>query len=34
MHGGIPSGKGYYHVNISPIDSETKRDPFLLSPPW
>ena len=23
MHGGIPSGKGYYHVNISLIDSKT-----------
>jgi cytochrome c5 len=26
MHGGIPSGKGYYHVNISLIDSETKGE--------
>ena len=24
MHGGIPSGKGYYHVNISLLDSATK----------
>ena len=24
MHGGIPGGKGYYHVNISLIDSKTK----------
>jgi len=23
MHGGIPSGKGYYHVNISLFDSKT-----------
>jgi cytochrome c5 len=26
MHGGVPSGKGYYHVNISLIDSETKGE--------
>jgi cytochrome c5 len=26
MHGGVPSGKGYYHVNISLIDSETKSE--------
>lgn len=24
MHGGIPSGKGYYHVNISLVDTKTK----------
>lgn len=24
MHGGIPSGKGYYHVNISLFDSKTR----------
>jgi hypothetical protein len=24
MHGGIPSGKGYYHVNVSLFDSKTK----------
>ena len=24
MHGGIPTGKGYYHVNISLFDSKTK----------
>jgi len=24
MHGGIPSGKGYYHVNITLLDSKTK----------
>jgi cytochrome c5 len=24
MHGGIPSGKGYYHVNISLFDSTTR----------
>ena len=24
MHGGIPSGKGYYHVNVSLFDSTTK----------
>lgn len=24
MHGGIPSGRGYYHVNISLLDSKTK----------
>lgn len=23
MHGGVPSGKGYYHVNISLLDRET-----------
>jgi cytochrome c5 len=23
MHGGVPSGQGYYHVNISLVDSET-----------
>ncbi len=26
MHGGVPSGKGYYHLNISLIDSETKGE--------
>ena len=26
MHGGIPSGKGYYHVNISLLDSKTKAE--------
>lgn len=26
MHGGIPSGKGYYHVNISLLDSNTKAE--------
>ena len=26
MHGGIPSGKGYYHVNISLFDQKTKAD--------
>jgi cytochrome c5 len=26
MHGGIPSGKGYYHVNISLLDSNTKTE--------
>jgi cytochrome c5 len=26
MHGGIPSGKGYYHVNISLFDSKTKAE--------
>jgi cytochrome c5 len=26
MHGGVPSGAGYYHVNISLIDSETKGE--------
>ena len=26
MHGGIPSGKGYYHVNISLFDSKTKTE--------
>jgi cytochrome c5 len=24
MHGGIPSGKGYYHVNVSLFDSKTR----------
>jgi hypothetical protein len=24
MHGGIPTGKGYYHVNISLFDSKTR----------
>jgi hypothetical protein len=24
LHGGIPSGKGYYHVNISLFDSKTR----------
>jgi len=24
MHGGVPSGKGYYHVNISLFDSKTR----------
>jgi cytochrome c5 len=26
MHGGIPGGKGYYHVNISLFDSKTKAE--------
>jgi cytochrome c5 len=26
MHGGIPGGKGYYHVNISLLDSKTKAE--------
>jgi len=26
LHGGVPSGAGYYHVNISLIDSETKGE--------
>jgi cytochrome c5 len=26
MHGGIPSGKGHYHVNISLFDSKTKAE--------
>ena len=26
MHGGVPSGEGYYHVNISLIDSDTKGE--------
>lgn len=26
MHGGIPGGKGYYHVNISLFDSNTKAE--------
>lgn len=26
MHGGIPSGKGYYHLNISLFDSNTKAE--------
>ena len=26
MHGGIPRGTGYYHVNISLIDSDTKAE--------
>jgi cytochrome c5 len=26
MHGGVPSGAGYYHVNISLIDTETKGE--------
>jgi len=26
MHGGIPSGKGYYHLNISLFDSKTKAE--------
>ncbi|MFO1205538.1 MAG: c-type cytochrome [Burkholderiales bacterium] len=26
MHGSVPSGKDYYHVNISLIDSETKGE--------
>ena len=41
MHGGIPSGKGYYHVNVSLLDDKTKnqitdaqveltvKDPFM-----
>jgi len=24
MHGGIPRGKGYYHLNISLVDSKTQ----------
>ena len=24
MHGGVPSGSGYYHVNVSLVDAETK----------
>ena len=24
MHGGVPSGGGYYHVNVSLVDAETK----------
>mgnify|MGYP001373166256 CR=1 FL=1 len=24
MHGGIPTGKGYYHVNVSLFDSKTR----------
>ncbi|RPI45860.1 MAG: cytochrome c5 family protein, partial [Betaproteobacteria bacterium] len=24
MHGGVPSGRGYYHVNISLVDSKSK----------
>ena len=23
MHGGVPTGKGYYHVNVSLFDSKT-----------
>lgn len=26
MHGGIPRGKGYYHVNISLLESKTKAE--------
>lgn len=26
MHGGIPGGEGYYHVNISLLDSKTKAE--------
>lgn len=26
MHGGVPSGRDYYHVNISLFDSETKGE--------
>ena len=26
MHGGIPSGEGYYHVNISLLDRKTKAE--------
>lgn len=26
MHGGVPTGKGYYHINISLFDSETKGE--------
>jgi len=26
MHGGIPSGKGYYHLNISLLDNATKAE--------
>ena len=41
MHGGIPSGKDYYHINVSLLDSKTKgritdaqveltvKDPFM-----
>jgi len=24
MHGGVPSGRGYYHVNVSLVDAKTK----------
>ena len=25
LHGGIPSGRGYYHVNVSLLDDETEQ---------